>query len=168
MRTTSNRPKLNIEPTPTDRVVETTALMGMAFLVVATAFYWPMIPKTIPTHFDIVGKVDGWGPKWNLLVMPVIGAVIYAMMTIVCRFPHTFNYPVAITEENAERQYRIALTVMRWLKMEMIWLFAYLNWQTVEVALGRAKGLDVLTMPIALAVIFGTSIVLVVRAYRAR
>jgi hypothetical protein len=60
------------------------------------------------------------------------------------------------------------LTVMRWLKMELIWLFAYLDWQMVQVALGKAKGLDVLAMPIALAVILGTTIVLVVRAYRAR
>lgn len=168
MRTTSNRPKLNIEPTPTDRVVETAAVMGVAFLVVTTAFYWPVVPKTIPTHFDIAGKVDGWGPKWTLLLLPAIGALMHILMTVVCRFPHTFNYPVPITEENAERQYRIALTVMRWLKMEMIWLFAYLNWQMVQVALGKARGLDVLAMPIALAVIVGTTVVLVVRAYRAR
>ena len=63
MDTIRTRPRLKIEPTPTDRVVETTALVGMAFLVVATAFYWPMLPKTIPTHFDIAGKVDGWGPN---------------------------------------------------------------------------------------------------------
>lgn len=169
MDTIKTRPRIKIEPTPTDKVVETTALVGVAFLVVVTAFYWPMVHKTtIPTHFDIAGKVDGWGPKWTLLLMPVMGAVIYILISIVSRFPHTFNYPVPITEENAERQYRIAVTVMRWLKMEMVWLFAYLNRQMIQVALGKAKGLDALSMPIALAVIVGTSIVLVVRTYRAR
>lgn len=168
MDTIKTRPRIKIEPTPTDKVVETTALVGVAFLVVVTAFYWPMVHKTIPTHFDIAGKVDGWGPKATLLPTPFICAGIYVLLTVISRFPHIFNYPVPITEENAERQYRIALTVMRWLKMEIIWLFAYLNWQMIQVALSKAKGLDVLAMPIALAVIFGTSIVLIVRAYRAR
>jgi uncharacterized membrane protein len=168
MDTIRTRPRIKVEPTPTDRVVETSALVGLGFLVVATAFYWPMVPKMVPQHSDFFGKVDSWGPKWNLLAMPVIGAFAYVALTIVCRFPHTFNYPVPITEENAERQYRIALTVMRWLKMEIVWLLAYLNWQTIQIALGRAKGFDVLAMPIALAVILGTTISLIVRAYRAR
>jgi len=168
MRATANRPRLHIEPTPTDRVVETAALVGLGFLVVVTAVYWPTVPDKIPTHFGITGKVDAWGPKAALLLLPGIGAATYVVLSIISRFPHTFNYPVPITEQNAERQYRIALAVMRWLKLECIWLFAYLNWQTVQVALGKAKGLDVLSMPIALAVIGGTLIVLVVKAYRAR
>jgi uncharacterized membrane protein len=168
MQAAANRPRLHVQPTPTDRVVETAALAGLGFLVVVTALYWPTIPDKIPTHFGLTGKVDAWGPKTTLLALAAIGAVMYAVLGIVSRFPHTFNYPVPITEQNAERQYRIALSAMRWIKMECVWMFAYLNWQTIQVALGRAKGLDIAFAPVALAAILVTCIILIVRSYRAR
>lgn len=165
---TTSRPKLKIEPTPTDKVVEFAAAVGLGFAIASAAFYYPMLPKTIPTHFGVSGAVDGWGPKSTLLMLPVIALIMYILFSVVCRFPHTFNYPVPITDENAERQYRIGLSAIRWLKMEIIWMFAYLNWQTIQVTLGKAKGLGLTFTFVPLGAIIVTTIVLVVKAYRAR
>lgn len=163
-----NRPRLMVVPTPTDIVVEITAAVGVVVAIATVVYYFPVLPAKIPTHFDITGAVDGWGPKSTLLMMPVVTLAMYILLSVVCLFPHTFNYPVAITEENAERQYRIALTVIRWLKMEMVWMFACINMQTIQVALGNAKGMGPAFAFVSLGAITATIIVLLVRAYRAR
>lgn len=168
MQSIANRPRLTIEPTPTDRVVEAAAVAGLAFAFATVALYWPALPERVPTHFGFAGKPDAWGTKSSLWFLPGMLAVLYIVMTVVCRFPHVFNYPVPITPENAESQYRIALEAIRWLKMECIWILAYLNWQVIQVALGSAEDLGVWFVPVTLAVVLGTSLVFIIRAYRAR
>jgi len=168
MKTIQGRPKLRISPSPTDVAVELVAAAGLAFLLITSVNYWQHLPAKIPMHFNGSGAVDQWGPKTGLWVMPVIGVVSYLALTIIGWFPWTFNYPVRITAENAERQYRIGVAITRWLKMEILWILAYVNWQTIQIAMGRTHKLSAAFMPVTLAVITGTIIVLIVQAYRGR
>ncbi|NLG84106.1 MAG: hypothetical protein GX493_05750 [Firmicutes bacterium] len=46
---------------------------------------------------------------------------MYAVLSIVRRYPHRFNFPWEITEANAEAQYRIARHMLACLKAETIW-----------------------------------------------
>ena len=66
---------------------------------------------------------------------------MYIILTIIRRFPHTFNYPVQINENNAFRQYQLAVVYISLLKAQVVWLFAYLQWQMIQVALGNSTGL---------------------------
>jgi hypothetical protein len=54
------------------------------------------------------------------------------------------------------------------LKAEIILLFAYLQQQTIQVALGKAEGLGIAFLPIFLILIFGTVGIYFVKAYQAR
>lgn len=161
----SSRPKLKIIPSPTDMVVEAVAFLGFALLLVAVVYY-PQLPERIPMHFNFAGKVDAWGAKSGLLPLIWIGIGSYLLLTIISRFPHIFNYPVAITPENAERQYRNAVSLMRWLKMETMWLMVYITWVIFQVAQGKASSMSSALTPIVLVVIIGTCIIFLVRAYR--
>jgi hypothetical protein len=78
------------------------------------------------------------------------------MLTFVSRYPHTFNYVVQITEENAQRQYQIACSMLNWLKTEMIWLFAYIDWQIFYLANTETPNLGIWFLPVSLIIIFGT------------
>ncbi|MGB4044410.1 MAG: DUF1648 domain-containing protein, partial [Thermacetogeniaceae bacterium] len=104
--------------------------------------YWPALPDVIPTHFGISGEADGWGSKNNLFGLLGASVFIYVMMTVLNFFPHIFNYPVEITEKNARAQYANARLLMNIMKVEIAYLFAYIEWGTVQVALGHASGLD--------------------------
>ncbi|UUZ48728.1 DUF1648 domain-containing protein [Massilia sp. B-10] len=35
----------------------------------ATAWWYPALPDTVPTHWNIEGKVDGTGPRWVVWVL---------------------------------------------------------------------------------------------------
>lgn len=164
----STRPRIKIEPTVTDIVVEIAAVAAVVFSVYVAARFYPELPQRVPTHSNFVGKVDGWGPKSSVMGMPILALVSYLALSIVSRFPHVGNYPVEVTAENAERIYRVAVSMSRWLKMEMLWLLAYITWMTIQVSLGNAKDMGAASAFAILAVIIGTLIVMIVKLYRAK
>ena len=108
---------------------------------------WKALPPVIPVHFGISGKPDGRGAKSAVCLFPALSAVLYVVLTVISRFPHTFNYPVRVTQENAARQYQIACELLSWLKAELICLFGWSEWGTIQVALGKAEGLGVGFVP---------------------
>jgi hypothetical protein len=111
---------------------------------------------------------DAWGSKTSIWVLTGVGAGLYALLTIVSRFPHTFSFLWAITEENAERQYQIARTMVGCLKAEIICLFVYMEFGIIQVAMGKTDGLGVVFVPITLIVIFGTVFLCLIKGYLAR
>ncbi len=154
--------------TPTDRALEVVSAVGALFTLGITLWAMPHMPDRVATHFDFFGRPDGWGPKEVLWVLPGSLLLLYVVLTIVCRFPHTFNYPVSITTENAERQYALAISAMRWLKAEFVVLLSYGAWATIQVALGQATDIGAWFVPVTLAVMLPTVAALLIRSYRAR
>ncbi|MDZ7361474.1 MAG: DUF1648 domain-containing protein [candidate division KSB1 bacterium] len=163
-----SRPVLQIPKSSLELGLETTAALGLLIMLYFTFTSWPLLPETIPHHFDISGKPDAWGGKWTLSLLPGIGLVLYVGLTILSRYPHIYNYLWPITEKNAAAQYHLARTMIVALKAEISLLFAYLQQQTIQVALGKAEGLGVAFLPTFLVLIFGTIGIYFVKAYQAR
>ncbi len=83
------------------------ALTGVA--IVASAILAPALPDTVPTHWDVSGRADAFGPKWmNLLIMPAVMLVFTALIFILptispkhfhpARFAPTWNYVMVAVE----------------------------------------------------------------------
>jgi len=125
------RPVLDLPRSSFEIVGELLALVGVIVTVAILLYAWPDLPDRVPTHFGVTGEPDSWGRKATVLFPPLVMMVLYTGLTILNRFPHAFNYPRVITEENAPRQYGLARTLMTWLKAELTWLFAYLEWSIV-------------------------------------
>ena len=49
----------------------------LPLVIVAVAF--PSAPETVAIHFDLRMQPDGWGPRWQLFLLPV-GAVGLAVL----------------------------------------------------------------------------------------
>ena len=49
----------------------------LPLVIVAVAF--PSAPETVAIHFDLRMQPDGWGPRWQLFLLPV-GAVGFAVL----------------------------------------------------------------------------------------
>ena len=156
METQLLRPKIKTELTAPDWLAEVVALISLVALILIPILNYNNLPATIPTHFNAVGVPDGYGGKGTLWLLPVIGFFMYLMMTVVQLFPQIYNYPVEITEENAPRQYRNAVRLIRTLKTLIIILFTFLSYKTVQTAAGTAAGLGKAFLPVFLLVTFGT------------
>ena len=148
----------DLERSTIDRVLEILAAFGVFALLAVAGVYYSRLPNSIPTHFNFSGEPDAWGAKTSVLATPLIGAVVYAALTVLSRFPHVFNYPWAITESNARRQYTLSRRMVSAMKLELVLSFAYMTWSTIRTALGSRMGLSpfftVLQIPV-LAVIIG-------------
>jgi hypothetical protein len=145
---------------------EALALAGLAVQAAVLAYYWGALPSSVPTHFNAIGAIDGYGPKNALLIVPLVTVLLYCLLSLVCFFPESFNYPVPVTDENRGRLEPIAFALLGWLKAELAWLFVYLTWGSIRAAVGQAQGLGWEFLPATLAAVLGTIIAGVVRMRR--
>jgi uncharacterized membrane protein len=126
------RPKLNLKPSRSDYILEAISL----WLLVATFLYawisYQNLPETIPSHFNLKGEVDDHANKAFIFFLPAVSFLLYVVLTLINFFPHTFNYPVAITPMNAPKQYRLATRVLRVLKISLTTTFALILWSVVN------------------------------------
>ena len=81
---------------------------------------------------------------------------LYLLMTVVARFPSAFNYPVRVTAENRLQLEALALDMILWIKAEVVCLFAWIQWFTIEAARHSHGGLPGAFFPVYLLVLFGT------------
>jgi uncharacterized membrane protein len=136
------RPKLKIPRSPLEIVLEVLAILGILIHALLLVYYWPILPESIPTHFGFSGDADSWGGKSSLIILLVVNIGMYLMLAVLHYFPHVYNYTVEITEKNAREQYYNARLMMNFMKVEIVWVFAYIEWGTVQTALGNATVLD--------------------------
>ena len=156
------RPRIRPPMTRGEVVAILITIAGLLFTLIPLALYYPSLPDTIPSHFDINGQVNAYGPKATLLIFPSIGILITLLFQTLCRFPWVFNYPVRITSENAARQYLRGRLVLRWVNA-LVWLFGAVQWEALQAARSAAPSLSpafsagiliaALTLPIVLIAI---------------
>jgi len=164
----NQRPVFSLGRSPALVAVDLAGAIAILLAVLLIVQFWAVLPDRIPTHFGFSGQPDAWGDKVTIWILPAVAAIMFVVLTAVSRYPHTFNYPVRITEENAPQQYLLARSLLVWLKAEVCWLFAFLVRQQIIVALGNA---EMLRMEFVLGMIvlsFGTIGLYLRRAYLAR
>ncbi len=119
----STRPKPVIGLSSLDRWLEISGYGMLLLMWAGTIFAYLKLPVTIPIHYNLEGKADGYGNKIFLLLLPAIPTIIFFGITFLSRYPHIFNYMVTITEENALKQYTMAVRLLRFLKLSVVLIF---------------------------------------------
>ena len=160
------RPKIKIELSRTDVTLETIGVLGLMVTFLALILNYNDLPEIMPGHFNASGQPDGFGSKAILWALPGMALALYLLLTIVLRYPHAFNYPMEITAENAERQYRNAVMMVRILKTILVIVFSYLTYAVIQNGLGKMDGLGILFLPLSLTLVLGTVAVFIYRGYR--
>ncbi len=151
-----NRPKLKIDLEPIDFLLESIGIIGLLLLIGLPIYYYGDLPATLPSHFNAKGEPDAFSGKGVIWPLSIIGTIMYVGMAVLNRFPHTFNYPVEITRENAERQYKNATRMIRMLNTIIVCVFAYIIYGTIQVALAQQEGLGGYFLPVMLVAVSGT------------
>lgn len=156
-------PVLSVPRTLLERLHDSISVVVLAYSIVYLILKWTSLPETIPIHFDVRGNADGWGSRAFLLFIPLLSIILFIGLSLLRKIPHKFNYPGPITAQNAARQYRAAISLLSWIKVELILLFGYLQWSIIQNAIGHSAGVGIWLLPVTLIVVFGTVIIHIVR-----
>jgi len=162
------RPRIKIEPTSLDKVVDLAGWLILAFLWVMIFLNYADLPDTIPTHFNAAGKADDYGSKSTIFMLPVIATILYGGMTRLNLFPHIFNFPMKITAENALAQYTNSTQMMRYVKLVIVFLFTIVVFKTIQTATGKSDGLGFWFLPLVLVLVLTPVIFFLIRFYRTK
>ncbi len=107
-------PDIEVKPNSTDKLLIKIGWgVVLLNLLVILIFYFDL-PKTIPTHFNWQGEVDGYGHKISLWLIPFFSVLMYMGLNLVITKmkPHQMNYPVKVTEKNADKLYAMAIRML--------------------------------------------------------
>ena len=86
--------------------------------------------ELLPMRYGVGGEVLREGSVWEAtLALTLLGLATIAV-AVLARYPRIFNYPVMLTEDNAQRQYKNAAQMMAWIafSMAMVMLVMAASW----------------------------------------
>lgn len=158
------RPRLKIEMTTTDKIVEIIGWFALLTIWVLTITSYSELPDTIPTHYNAAGEMDGFGRKVNILILPVIATVFFVGITILNKFPHIFNYPAKISQNNALAQYTNIKRMNRYLKLVFVLIFGFLAYNTIN----NTGGPGPWFLPLSMGLILVLLIYFIVKSYKTK
>lgn len=78
------------------------------------------LASELPMQYSFDGEVSRTGSVTEARVTVAVLGVVAIGLIVLARFPHTFNYLVAITEDNKLRQYRNASQMMIWIAVAFV------------------------------------------------
>ena len=160
------RSKIKLELTATDKSLEIIGWVIVVIIWTLTITSYSKLPDIIPIHYNYAGQADGFGGKKNILGLPIVATILFVVMTILNRFPHIFNYPTNITENNALRQYTNATRLIRYLKLIIVVVFGLIIFKTIQNVNGQADGLGTCFLFLTLGLIFIPLIYFTVKSYK--
>lgn len=148
---------MKIELESIDKIIEWLGVLGLLILIGLPLYYFNELPETIPRHFGADGKPDAFSGKGIIWTLPVIGLAMYTGLFWLNKYPHIFNYPQQVSQENAKRLYTVGKRMIRTLNTLITCLFAYITYSTIQVALGNQSGLGTWFLPVFLILTLGTT-----------
>ncbi|MCO0599105.1 DUF1648 domain-containing protein [Peribacillus butanolivorans] len=160
-----NHPVLKLPKTVYEKLIDIFSLIIIVLNLIYLINEWSTLPDQVPIHFNAKGEADGWGGRAVIWFLPIVSIFLWSILTTLERVPYIFNFPVKVTEQNAERLYKNAQVMSVILKAEIIVFLFYTSWKSVQVSVGREVGLGILELPIFLVVLLGTIAFFRVRSF---
>ena len=162
------RPALNIKATTFQKWINGISLLITVLSGAYLMMTYHKLPSEIPMHFNVNGDIDNWGPKWTIFIIWGFGLILYFVNSSLQTIPQKYNYIVKITKENAEKQYKLVLQMMSFLKLELMIIIAYLIWVVVQNSQGTMDQLNIFVMVGFVICLFSTLIVYMIRSRKYR
>lgn len=147
-----------------DKLLEIIGISGIIMLIVLPAAFYDSLPDEIPTHFDIRGNPDDFGGKGSIWMLPVIGVVLYAALAFVNYFLVRKKMTSKVDPVTEARQKLAAFRLLQYLKVILVFSFAYIVFATIQTALGRADGLGVWFLPVFIILLTFGPVAFLIRA----
>lgn len=151
------RPDINLPFTLIDKILILVSTIPIIFMMIYLKIVWSDIPEIIPTHFGLSGAPDNFGSKKSLFIIIIIAVTFHILLSVLSKIPKYYNYPVSVTNNDAEALYKIGRQLMLLIDLEVSCLLSILLWENIQAALGKIYGVSEIIFPF-IGVIFFTII----------
>lgn len=118
-----------------EKIAEVVALLGAIASVSLILVYWQLLPAIIPTHFNVAGEVNGYGPKTDLLIPAGLGLIIYLGLTALVFFRHQLVDIFKVKDKLPVSKYRIIRAMLTWFKAEIVWVCVLMEVALINAAM---------------------------------
>ncbi|PAE81000.1 hypothetical protein CHH77_15205 [Shouchella clausii] len=125
---------------------------------------WSDIPNQIAIHY-LNGIPDKYGPKYLLIVIPLIGVLIWFLLGILVRKPEKFNY-INLTEANKDLQYMKARRIMSVIQNTSFIMLLFVNKAFIRGAMGLEYSFQLSISLLLLAICGLTPLYFLIWAFR--
>lgn len=159
------RPKLNFKITPLEFILNVFTLTAFIGSIIYLIVVWGALPAEVPAHYNSLGEIDHWGSKWELIILPIISVLLWTGLTILEKYPHLYNY-IKLTKDNVRGQYLNGRLMVNVIKNATILIFVYLDWESIQIALGNTNSLSSWFTPIFFILLFVPIIYFIIRSFR--
>lgn len=123
--------------TPYDWVIEEVALLSTLFVFYPLFIYDQLAEgNIIPIHYNTQGVADGWTDRSLFWIVAFITLTLYIGLSIAEKFYPKFKYPIEVVESNANGVYRLAVQLIRHIKLIVVLILAYVCYNCLLIALG--------------------------------
>ena len=126
------RPRIEIRLTTLDYIIEVFSILSIFCSLLLLILFWITAPDIVPTHYNIHGEIDKYGSKMIIVAFSLFllttNAVTYVLIKFLNKYPDSFNFPVAVTEQNAFFLYKTATRMVRWVNLLVCLLFTHSIW----------------------------------------
>lgn len=152
-----------------DWILEVFAFVALIWTFIPLLSYESLpVDIRIPTHYNMFGQVDGWGSRFDLWILLSITVLFYILFSVLERYPKWLNLSIKVTPENTNVIHRLAVRLLRHLKLILTVMFACMINLSLAIAIGKGVGIYNSFMPALPSVLLVTLIVYMVKIRRAR
>jgi hypothetical protein len=138
-----------------ERILELISLIMLCGAIFPFLYFGKLAKKaSVPIHFGLSGKVDGWGNPYWLWLIPTIAVAFYIVLKYFDKHYKKINYPVKTkNKEMANALYWLGIRQIRRLKPIVMAIFCYLSNVTFFISTHNANRL--LCLPVLYLLIGG-------------
>ena len=137
------------------RTLDTIAVAALVALWAETLVSLPALPEMVPTSFGHDGSPQAYGSRFELLLLPAIGTVMWAIVWLTMRArTMRLNVPFVIPDDRLPLIQPLYFTMQRMLRVELLVGFVALQAAIIDSA--KAEELVPGFVGIVLAVIVAT------------
>ncbi|NOY51953.1 MAG: DUF1648 domain-containing protein [Chlorobi bacterium] len=156
--------KIKTQIDNTSKILDIILMLSLLAAVLVPIYYYQNLPDLIPSHFDMKGNVDSYAGKATILIIPALLLVMAIGMRLLQNYPHIFNYPVKITEQNAEFQYKMAQRFIALINIWVVLLMMGIEIIIIKSAMGNYSSMDIVFVLSFIAVLFLAMIIYFIKA----
>lgn len=107
-------------------------LIAIVNLAYAT-YSFTNLPNTIPIHFDIDGKPNGWGEKYTFFFIPLINLALVGFMATVRKNPFSYlNLPIRLSSNNLKERVKLGRELLDLISICISTLFFFIELDIVK------------------------------------